>query len=134
MSSADSTRFIIQTIVNIIVCNYAKGRFQKMAQTGKHNWKSLAFFLLFTVVLLGANQIIYFMFKDRNLYEELEVSRRMSGAEITEYANDIKIKIMSMNMDMNTRLEKVNQLQAMVQVLTHPATRLTYDSFGEIDN
>jgi hypothetical protein len=37
------------------------------------------------------------------------------------------------NLPMAERIGNIRKLEAMVQVLTHPARRLSYDTFGETD-
>ena len=136
MVSADSTRFIVQMIMNVYICNFAKKRLIKMTsrKEGKKALKSYIVFLLFVIVLIGLNQTLYFFFKPKNLYEELEISRSMSPAEIEKYQKDLELKIMQMeNIPYNQRMENIKKLESMVQVLTHPARRLSYDTFGEVD-
>lgn len=48
------------------------------------------------VVLIGLNQAVYFFFKPKNLYEELEIPRSMPPDQIKAYEDQIKLKIMQM--------------------------------------
>ena len=58
----------------------------------------------------------------------------MSLKEVEEAGKDLKIKIMSMEeVPMNQRMENIKKLESYIMVLSHPARRLTYDSFGETD-
>lgn len=136
MGGADSTRFIVQMIMNVFICNFAKKRLAKMTtkKEGKRALKSYVTFLLFVVVLIGLNQAIYFIFKPKNLYEELEIPRSMPPEQIKAYMKDLEVKILQMdNIPYEQRMGNIEKLHGMVYVLIHPARRLSYDTFGETD-
>lgn len=122
-------------IMNVVVCKYAKKKIAKIAtkKQGKKAFKSYLIFLIFIVAIIGLNQAVYFFFKPRNLYEELNIPRSMPSDQIKKYEDDLKIKIMQTSMPMQDKMANINKLEAMVQVLTHPARRLSYDTFGETD-
>jgi|LakMenEpi03Aug12_release.lakeMendotaPanAssembly.Ray.scaffolds.fasta_scaffold154270_1 hypothetical protein len=71
MANTDSTRFIVQMLMNVFLCNYAKKKIAKIAtkKEGKRTLKSYLIFLSFAVILIGLNQTVYFVFKQRNLYQ-----------------------------------------------------------------
>ena len=94
----DSARFLVQNIMNIFICNYAQKKISKEALK-KGNKKSINYYLLFALfalTMVALNQLVYFVFKPRNLYEELELRRSMSMEEIKNAGDDIKVKIMQM--------------------------------------
>lgn len=70
MSGSDSTRFIVQMIMNVFVCNYAKKKFAKIStkKNGKRTLKSYLIFIIFSITLIALNQTVFFFFKPRNLY------------------------------------------------------------------
>lgn len=113
MASADSTRFIVQMIMNVYICNFAKKKLAKMTtkKEGKRALKSYLVFLVFVVVLIGLNQAIYFTFKPKNLYEELEIPRSMPPDQIKAYQDQLKIKIMQMdNLPMEQKMGNIKKL------------------------
>ncbi len=58
----------------------------------------------------------------------------MGPDKIKEYQDDLKIKIMNKeNLSMQQKIENIKKVQSMVQVLIHPARRLSYDTFGQTD-
>lgn len=65
MANPDSTRFIVQMIMNVFLCNFAKKKIAKIAtkKQGKRAFKSYLIFLTFAVILIGLNQAVYFFFK-----------------------------------------------------------------------
>ena len=69
--TTDSTRFLVQNIMNILICNYAQKKISKEALNKSHqkSVKYYGFFVLFTIVMLLLNQIVYFSFKPRNIYQ-----------------------------------------------------------------
>lgn len=71
MASSDSARFVVQMIMNVYVCKYAKEKISKMAtkKNGKRSLKSYLVFFIFSIALITLNQTAYFIFKPRNLYE-----------------------------------------------------------------
>lgn len=71
MAGSDSTRFLVQMVMNVFVCNYAKKKIAKIAtkKGGKRTLKSYLIFILFSVTLIALNQAVFFFFKPRNLYE-----------------------------------------------------------------
>lgn len=99
MPPTDSTRFLIQMVVNIVICKYAKQRIAKIAtkKQGKKAFKGYLALLLFAVLLIGLNQALFFFFKPLNLYQELNIPRSMSPDQIKLYEEDLKIKIMQMD-------------------------------------
>lgn len=68
--SGDSTRFLVQMVMNVFVCGYAKKRIAKIAtkKEGKRALKSYLIFLVFAITLIGLNQGVFFFFKPANLY------------------------------------------------------------------
>lgn len=71
MPSTDSTRFLVQMAMNIFLSNYAKKKLAKIntRKQGRQTLKSYLTFLLFSVLIIGLNQAVYFFFKPANLYE-----------------------------------------------------------------
>ena len=65
MANPDSTRFKVQMIMNVFLCNFAKKKIAKIAtkKQGKRAFKSYLIFLAFAVILIGLNQAVYFFFK-----------------------------------------------------------------------
>lgn len=106
MPGADSTRFLVQMIMNVVVCKYAKKKIAKIAtkKQGKKAFKSYLIFLLFVVSIIGLNQAVYFFFKPRNLYEELNISRSMPPDQIKSYEDETKIKIMQTSLPMQQKM------------------------------
>lgn len=70
---ADSTRFLVQNIMNILICNYASKKIYKEAisRSGKKTLNYYLIFILFAIAMIILNQLVFFYFKPRNLYEEL---------------------------------------------------------------
>lgn len=70
MAGGDSTRFLVQMIMNVVICRYAKNKISRIAtkKQGKRAFKSYLLFLAFVIVMIGLNQAVYFFFKPLNLY------------------------------------------------------------------
>lgn len=83
----DSTRFLVQMIMNVMICKYAQKKISKIAtkKEGKRALKSYLLFLGFVIIMIGLNQGVYFFFKPRNLYEELNIPRNMPPDQIKAY-------------------------------------------------
>lgn len=98
MPAADSTRFLIQMVVNVAVCNFAKKKIAKIAtkKQGKQAFKSYLVFIAFSLMLIGLNQALFFIFKPPNLYQQLNIPRSMPPEEIKKYEDELKVKVMQM--------------------------------------
>ena len=113
----DSARFLVQNVMNIFICNYAQKRISKEAvkEGNRKNIKYYLLFALFAFTMIGLNQVVYFIFKPINLYEELELRRSMSMEEIKSAGNDIKVKIMQMeNISFEKRMQHIDKLQKII--------------------
>jgi len=69
--AGDSSRFVVQMIMNLVLCNYAQKKIAKlsMKREGKRSLKSYLVFILFAVLLFALNQAVFFFFKTPNLYQ-----------------------------------------------------------------
>lgn len=79
-------------------------------------------------MLLLLNQGAFMFFKNDNIYQVLGIQRAMPTTDIKQWAERRRVEIYQIgsvpaNVPESTFLD-------MVGVLTHPARRLTYDSFG----
>ena len=83
---------------------------------------------MLTLILLTVNIGTFKFFKDTNLYEKIGVSRKMSTLEIKEWAQTMKIELYQKG----TQVPQLplKDFTEIISVLTHPARRLSYDSFG----
>lgn len=96
MTASDSSRFLVQMIMNVFICSYAQKKIAKIAskREGRRSIKSYLHFFAFAVILIALNQAVYFMFTPPNLYEELGLRRSDSIEQIKQYKDDLKIQIM----------------------------------------
>lgn len=69
--SEDSTRFIVQIIMNMVLCNFAQKKIAKisMKREGKRSLKAYLAFFSFALALFLLNQAVFFFFKAPNLYQ-----------------------------------------------------------------
>jgi hypothetical protein len=52
-------------------------------------------------------------------------------SDVKLLGDDLKIKIMSISdMPLDERIRNIKKMENIVNILSHPARRLTYDSFG----
>ena len=122
-------RFLMMSIFNMYICNMAKKR---LGKDGKQiTLKNYLKFFVFMIVLLGINQGVFMYMQENNLYEEIEVARSMPVAEFKKHQQELEIKIMQRSeIPMAKRVEFLHQVESIIKTLSHPATRLTYDTFG----
>lgn len=64
---SDSNRFIIMMVANLFICGQARKR---LGKDGKQNtFKKYMKFLLFAIIYLGINQLVFFFLQEPNLYD-----------------------------------------------------------------
>ncbi len=85
-------------------------------------------YVLFALVLLLLNQGAFMFFKNDNIYQILGIHRGMPVGDIKHWAEKRRVEIYQIGSVPSTVPE--SSFLEMVGVVTHPARRLTYDSFG----
>lgn len=126
-----SSRFVIQSMVNIFVCNQAGKRFNAMILKQRAiTPKSYLYFAIFAFTIISINQLLFFAFKTENLYEKINLPRKLSLSEVKKHGDELAIELMKKQMPADEKIRKINEISEIISVLSHPARRLTYDSFG----
>lgn len=69
---------LLQAVANIFICKKVMPYFNNYDKSKGINYKTLLRFFAFAIVLLIANQQLFFMISPTNLYKEAGVNRRMS--------------------------------------------------------
>ena len=74
-------------VMNVFICGYAQKKIAKISskKEGKRAFKSYLTFLVFVIVLIGLNQLVFFMFTPNNLYEELGITRSYSIEDVKKH-------------------------------------------------
>jgi hypothetical protein len=122
-------RFMIQMVINIFVCRKGLEIISKMAvKSDRIERKAIAVYILFALTLVLLNQGAFMFFKTKNLYEVIGAQRRMTIGELKEWGERRRVELYQIGSEPATIPEST--FLEIINVLTHPARRLSYDSFG----
>lgn len=121
---------MIQMVINIFVCRKGLDIISKMAiRSDRIERRAIGAYLLLALVLLLLNQGAFMFFKNNNLYEVIGVKRGMGISELKEWAQRRRVELYQIG-SVPAAVPESTFLE-IVSVLTHPARRLSYDSFGQ---
>jgi hypothetical protein len=96
---------MVQAFANMFLCRKFFTRFALKDKSQSKNLKDVSRFIAFTVALLLANQIFFFLTAPQNLYSQAGVTRKMNFGEVSHAISDKKVEIMLQeHIDLQVRL------------------------------